>query len=273
MTLAAEPRLRDYHPYALARADLLHRLERRTEAIAAYEQALQLAGSDPERVHIHARLTALQGQLMDYYPGSRPNASTSPTSSTPSPTPTWRVTSLCPAWTVHDVVAHLTLSTRTTLTDVLRGAIRARGNWERMEADAAVERAARCQPRRADRPVPRRRLRRPSAHRLEPLDTLTDALVHGQDIAIPLGREREMPLDLAEAALNHVLKSPFYGARKRLRGTRLLPPTPIGRPARAPPSCAVPCKTCCSSRPAERPARVRSSSRSCACQGSGWVPA
>ncbi|MET7276633.1 RNA polymerase sigma factor [Kribbella sp. NPDC005582] len=58
-SLAAEPRLRDYHPYALARADLLHRLDRRTEAIAAYEQALQLAGSDPERVHIHARLKAL----------------------------------------------------------------------------------------------------------------------------------------------------------------------------------------------------------------------
>ncbi|MFB6725280.1 RNA polymerase sigma factor [Kribbella sp. NPDC056345] len=59
-SLSGEPRLRDYHPYALARADLLHRLDRRTEAIAAYEQALKLAGSDPERVHIRARLTALK---------------------------------------------------------------------------------------------------------------------------------------------------------------------------------------------------------------------
>jgi len=59
-SLASEPRLRDYHPYALARADLLHRLDRRTEAIAAYKQALQLAGSDPERMHIHARLKALK---------------------------------------------------------------------------------------------------------------------------------------------------------------------------------------------------------------------
>ncbi|GAB3950470.1 RNA polymerase sigma factor [Kribbella albertanoniae] len=59
-SLSGEPRLRDYHPYALARADLLDRLERRTEAIAAYEQALTLAGSDPERVHIRARLTALK---------------------------------------------------------------------------------------------------------------------------------------------------------------------------------------------------------------------
>ena len=133
----------------------------------------------------------------------------------------WRVTSLCPAWTVHDVVAHLTLSTRTTLADVLRGAIRARGNWERMEADAATERAARFSPAELIaqfRETAASTKRSPGS---KPLDTLTDALVHGQDIAIPLGRTREMPLDLAEAALNHVLKSPFYGARKRLRGTRL----------------------------------------------------
>ncbi|GAB3950475.1 maleylpyruvate isomerase family mycothiol-dependent enzyme [Kribbella albertanoniae] len=133
----------------------------------------------------------------------------------------WRVTSLCPAWTVHDVVAHLTLSTRTTLSDVLRGAIRARGNWERMEADAAVERAARFTPAELIaqfRETAASTKRSPGS---KPIDTLTDALVHGQDIAIPLGREREMPLDLAQAALDHVLKSPFYGARKRFRDSRL----------------------------------------------------
>jgi RNA polymerase sigma-70 factor (ECF subfamily) len=58
-SLADEPRLRNYHPYALARADLLHRLNRPTEATAAYEQALKLAGSDPERLHIRARLADL----------------------------------------------------------------------------------------------------------------------------------------------------------------------------------------------------------------------
>ncbi|MFI5731611.1 maleylpyruvate isomerase family mycothiol-dependent enzyme [Kribbella sp. NPDC051587] len=133
----------------------------------------------------------------------------------------WATTSLCPAWTVHDIVAHLTLSTRTTLSDVLRGAIRARGNWERMEADAATERAARFTPTELIaqfRETAASTRRSPGS---KPLDTLTDALVHGQDIAIPLGRERAMPLDLAQAALDHVLKSPFYGARKRLKGTRL----------------------------------------------------
>jgi truncated hemoglobin YjbI len=58
--LAGEPRLQDYHPYALARADLLRRLGRLPEAITAYEQAHALAGSEPERVHARDQLTAVR---------------------------------------------------------------------------------------------------------------------------------------------------------------------------------------------------------------------
>ena len=57
--LAGEPRLRDYHPFALARADLLHRLGRLPEATAAYERALRLAGAEPERDHVRRRLAAI----------------------------------------------------------------------------------------------------------------------------------------------------------------------------------------------------------------------
>jgi RNA polymerase sigma-70 factor, ECF subfamily len=57
--LAAEPVLRDYHPFALARADLLQRLDRVPEAITAYEHALALAGSEPEREHVRRRLAVL----------------------------------------------------------------------------------------------------------------------------------------------------------------------------------------------------------------------
>ncbi|GAA2953556.1 RNA polymerase sigma factor [Kitasatospora cinereorecta] len=56
--LADEPRLRAYHPYASARADLLHRLGRRSEAAAAYREALRLAGTEPERAHARRRLAA-----------------------------------------------------------------------------------------------------------------------------------------------------------------------------------------------------------------------
>jgi RNA polymerase sigma-70 factor (ECF subfamily) len=57
--LAGEPVLKDYHPFALARADLLQRLGRVPEAISAYEQALALAGSAPERDHVRRRLAVL----------------------------------------------------------------------------------------------------------------------------------------------------------------------------------------------------------------------
>ncbi|MGW7683904.1 DUF6596 domain-containing protein [Kribbella sp. NPDC054772] len=58
--LGTEPVLRDYHPYALARADLLQRLGRLPEATAAYERALALAGSEPERSQARDRLSAME---------------------------------------------------------------------------------------------------------------------------------------------------------------------------------------------------------------------
>lgn len=58
--LANEAMLRGYHPYLVARADLLHRLNRLPEAAAAYRQALESAGTDPERLHLERRLQAIE---------------------------------------------------------------------------------------------------------------------------------------------------------------------------------------------------------------------
>lgn len=58
--LAGEPLLRGHHPYPAARADLLHRLGRLPEAAAAYRQALDLAGTEPERAHLRRRLQAVE---------------------------------------------------------------------------------------------------------------------------------------------------------------------------------------------------------------------
>ncbi|MFF0263969.1 DUF6596 domain-containing protein [Kribbella sp. NPDC004536] len=57
--LEGDPRLQDYYPYALARADLLRRLERLPEAITAYEQAIARAGSEPERAQARDQLAAV----------------------------------------------------------------------------------------------------------------------------------------------------------------------------------------------------------------------
>jgi RNA polymerase sigma-70 factor (ECF subfamily) len=54
-----EPSLRDYHPLALARADMLRRLGRHEEARAAYLAALELCRSGVERAAILLRLGEL----------------------------------------------------------------------------------------------------------------------------------------------------------------------------------------------------------------------
>jgi hypothetical protein len=100
---------------------------------------------------------------------------------------------------------------------VLTGAVKARFDWNRMEDEKARAIAARY-----TRPELIAQIRETAgspqrAPMAAPIDPLVDFLVHGQDIARPLGRVREMPLEPARAALEHVLKSPFWGARKRFR--------------------------------------------------------
>ncbi|MBF8190104.1 maleylpyruvate isomerase family mycothiol-dependent enzyme [Nonomuraea sp. K274] len=134
----------------------------------------------------------------------------------------WRTGSLCPGWTVHDVAAHLTLSTRSTFLGMLGGVIRAGGDFNKMVAVQARTRAARFTPAEL---VAQIRQSAGSARRAPgagPLDPLVDALVHGQDIARPLGRVRPMPVAAVTVALDYVLGSRFYGARRRLDGTRLI---------------------------------------------------
>lgn len=60
--LADEPRLRDHHPYAAARAELLHRLGRHSEAAELYRRALDLAGSAPERRYLEMKLGEITAQ-------------------------------------------------------------------------------------------------------------------------------------------------------------------------------------------------------------------
>ena len=100
-------------------------------------------------------------------------------------------------------------------------AARARGNFNRMVHDTAV-RQARLPVREYAprlRAMAGSRRKAPGVSHLEPL---IDVLVHGQDIAIPLGRSRPMPGSAAAAAANRVWPSLFpWRAERRLRGFRL----------------------------------------------------
>ncbi|HEX8869800.1 MAG TPA: maleylpyruvate isomerase family mycothiol-dependent enzyme, partial [Lentzea sp.] len=127
----------------------------------------------------------------------------------------WRCETLCAGWTAQEMAAHLTTSTRTGWGDVIRGIVRARFDWNRMEDLSARSLAARFTRSELIAQIRSTAASPKRAPMAAPIDPLVDFLVHGQDIARPLGRVREMPSEPAQAALDHVMKSPFWGARKR----------------------------------------------------------
>lgn len=134
----------------------------------------------------------------------------------------WRTPSLCAAWTVRDVLAHLTTTTRTTLPTLLRAAVRARGDFDRMEIDLAARRAA---AHTTAELVAQLRASAESTRRFPgsaPIDPLMDLVIHAQDVTRPLGLPYASPPEVVAASLAHVATSRFMGGPQRLAGLRLV---------------------------------------------------
>ena len=134
----------------------------------------------------------------------------------------WTTPSLCSAWTVRDVVAHLTVTTRMTVPRLLRAAVLARGSFDRMAVDLAAQRAE-AYP--TDELVAQLRQSADSTRRFPgstPRDPLMDLVVHGQDIARPLGRRHVSPPDVVADCLAYVATNRFLGGPRRLAGVRLI---------------------------------------------------
>jgi uncharacterized protein (TIGR03083 family) len=134
----------------------------------------------------------------------------------------WATPSLCAAWTVRDVIAHLTVTTRLTVPRLLRAAVRARGSFDRMAVDLAAERAAAYTTAEL---VAQLRESADSTRRFPgstPMDPLMDLVVHGQDVARPLGRRHVSPPEVVAACLVHVATNRFMGGPRRLAGVRLV---------------------------------------------------
>jgi uncharacterized protein (TIGR03083 family) len=134
----------------------------------------------------------------------------------------WATPSLCAAWTVRDVVAHLTVTTRLTVPRLLWAAVRARGSFDRMEVDLAAQRATAYSPAEL---VAQLRESAASTRRFPgstPMDPLMDLVVHGQDIARPLGRRHVSPPDVVAACLAYVATNSFMGGPRRLAGLQLV---------------------------------------------------
>jgi uncharacterized protein (TIGR03083 family) len=133
----------------------------------------------------------------------------------------WSTPSLCAAWTVREVAAHLTLA-HMGLLPCLVAIGRARGSLDRMIRDTAIRQARLSVQDYAPRLRAMIGSRRtvPFVTELEPL---LDILVHAQDITQPLGRVWPMPVDAAITAADRVwsMSGPFR-ARRRLAGYQLV---------------------------------------------------
>ncbi|GIH97891.1 maleylpyruvate isomerase family mycothiol-dependent enzyme [Planobispora siamensis] len=135
----------------------------------------------------------------------------------------WDRPSLCEGWRVREVAAHLAMSVEVKVGRVLVEFVRARGSFNRVVRDTAVRHARRQSTGDIVEEIRKTAVSHSRAFGTKPLDPLFDALVHGQDIAVPLRIGRTMPLEAARVCATHIWERGFlFHPQRRLRGLRLV---------------------------------------------------
>ncbi|MEI5101017.1 maleylpyruvate isomerase family mycothiol-dependent enzyme [Streptomyces sp. PmtG] len=133
----------------------------------------------------------------------------------------WETPSLCEGWTVHDVVAHLVDTWRTTRLGFVVGLVRARFDFDRQNA---------CGVRRERGATPQEtleRLRREVSRTSTPpapLDSrLVEEVAHGEDVRRPLGIGHAYQPDAVLRSLRLQARTPvsFGGAKELTARVRL----------------------------------------------------
>jgi uncharacterized protein (TIGR03083 family) len=138
------------------------------------------------------------------------------------PAERWEEASLCPGWSVHDVVAHLIDAAKTTRTGFVRRMVSARFDFDRdNDVGIAAERRATPTDTLAKFESVLTSTATPPAARET---RLVEAIVHGEDVRRPLGLRREYPLQHVLPALRHQLSTrvSMGGGRERAAGFRLV---------------------------------------------------
>jgi uncharacterized protein (TIGR03083 family) len=140
----------------------------------------------------------------------------------------WQTPSLCSAWTVEHVAAHLAWAPVSGPLEMVPAALRAGFRTNRLIADSAVRWTTR------GRPAMLEQLRQNVGSDARPLGVppvaaLADAVVHGLDVRLPLGLHRDVDPEAFRLIADWTVTSrwpmtvPVGGnVRKRLRGTRLV---------------------------------------------------
>lgn len=132
----------------------------------------------------------------------------------------WDTPSLCSGWSVRDVAAHLThlhAGARPMMVAAVRSGFR---------FNAMMDQLVAADDRTPDELIVALRAmvgsrRRPPGR--TPLDPLMDVVVHGQDIAVPLGIDRPLPASAAVTVANHLWRMRFpVNPSRGLAGYRLI---------------------------------------------------
>ena len=118
----------------------------------------------------------------------------------------WQTPSLCEGWTVHEVVAHLTMPINLGVPSLVFRMLGARGNYARLS-----DRYARSQSK-----VPSSELvailKKEASNNFTPPGfgpeaPLTDSVIHGYDIAIPTHRSLVIPEETSKLVLNFLVST------------------------------------------------------------------
>ncbi|WP_285036314.1 maleylpyruvate isomerase family mycothiol-dependent enzyme [Plantibacter sp. ME-Dv--P-095] len=134
----------------------------------------------------------------------------------------WATPSLCAGWDVHDVVAHLVDSAKTTRLGFARRLIAARFDFD-LDNERGIERERQNRPSEtlAALGAAAELSRTPPAN----LATrLVEAIVHGEDIRRPLGLHPSYPTTAVVQALEYQLRTgvSMGGGKERGQGVRLV---------------------------------------------------
>ncbi|MER7927364.1 maleylpyruvate isomerase family mycothiol-dependent enzyme [Streptomyces sp. NPDC096057] len=133
----------------------------------------------------------------------------------------WEQESLCRDWRVRDVAGHLALVPTITTWDMVAVAPRARFNPDRINTMLARRHGSR-DPADLVAAIRSHAGTRRTAKVLDTRNALFDAIVHGQDIALPLARRLPVPAEHSRQALRRVWAMGWlFHAQRHLAGFTL----------------------------------------------------
>ncbi len=153
---------------------------------------------------VHAERAALVGDLASLAPDQ------------------WDVSSWCPGWTVHDVVAHLVDNARATTARLVVAMVRARFDFDRQNADGVARERGSTPEETLERL--RAVVARTDTPPVPLASRLVEEVVHGEDVRRPLGVQHRYHPDAVRDALSHQTRTTtsLGGARQHVDGLHLV---------------------------------------------------